>query len=347
MTVSSIARTSAIFALLAGAASIARAQPQCNASDPYPYCHDDALDLAAPTLARSLVFAPAYHTLAVMNSASSVALVNTQTGTYSVRLSNATFHDQSLSPSGRYLFATDDGPEPMGSTSPLASHFVHRADLASGQWDIRTAPYYGGRVEAVSDDELVLQTIDQWNEFTYNRFGVGSVLQVLNNGTFGPGWYCFCYYGDIQYDKRTGRLLHGQSGSTSNEIHAYQITGTNFANAEQTGTYGSAQDGGGSSVLSTDGSAFYYGRMQVNALNVQQTIRMFPEVIYAANSDLAFGKNAYYDAHTGQIIGALPFATTVYALNPNGGADFWTYDEAANKLRYFTPYLAVFKDGFE
>ena len=103
---------------------------------------------------------------------------------------------------------------------------------------------------------------------------------------------------------------------------------------EGSGIYGTAQGFGPSVALATDGSAFYYGALQVDPLNLTHNLRVFPEAIVAATADVAFGNGTYYDAHTGDWLGTLGFPTTVYALNASG-SDFWAYDAGQNRLRHF------------
>ena len=109
---------------------------------------------------------------------------------------------------------------------------------------------------------------------------------------------------------------------------------------EGSGTYGTAQGFGGTVALATDGSAFYYGRLQVDALDVTHNLHVFPELIFAATGRIAFGNGTTYDAHTGSLLGSLPFATTVYALNPTGD-DFWAYDPATTTVHHFVPDAAA------
>jgi hypothetical protein len=132
------------------------------------------------------------------------------------------------------------------------------------------------------------------------------------------------YYGDIEYDPVYGRIYHGNSGSSSSEINVLRLVGNNLNYAGGTGVYGSAQSGGGTSVLSLDGTRFYFGRLQVEALDVTNNIQMFPQAIYAANHELAFGSSAVYDAMTGATVGAFGYTTTVYGLD-QPGYDLWTY----------------------
>ena len=90
-------------------------------------------------------------------------------------------------------------------------------------------------------------------------------------------------------------------------------------------------------ALATDGSAFYYGKLSVDALDATKNLHVFPEVIYAASGTIAFGNNQYYDAHNVQPVGALGVTTTAFGMNLEG-ADFWVYDAAGNELRHFVPY---------
>src|SRR5262249_22974863 len=143
------------------------------------------------------------------------------------------------------------------------------------------------------------------------------------------------YAGDFEYDPRTGRVYHGNSGSSSREIHVYRVAGDAFVNVEATGTYGTAnQDGGGSVVLSVDGSRLYYGRLQVEALDVKHTLRTFPEAILAASRDLAFGQRNYYDAKTGATLGSLNFPSPAYTVSPDG-MTLWVFDGATTTLHRY------------
>jgi hypothetical protein len=87
-------------------------------------------------------------------------------------------------------------------------------------------------------------------------------------------------------------------------------------------------------VLAVDGSAFYYGDLQVDPLDVSHNRRVFPERIRQANGRAAFGSGKYYDPATGDLLGSLGFATSVYAPNRSGD-DFWAYDPTSETLRHF------------
>lgn len=292
--------------------------------------------LAAPTNVRQMVYSPAHNRLVIRNSGSAIAAIDATTGQSTLKLSNTNFTDLAISPSGRYVFGADYGGENIGYGTPANPHYVHRLDLVDGTWDTRTV-FIAGGVQAVSDDQFILKSKDQWVTFTNNRWGAGPAAVTLNDGPgyWGPGYYASVYSGDFRYDANTGRLLHGNSGSSSNEIQAFRLIADNFVKQEGSGTYGSAQDYGGSIALATDGSAFYDGRLQVDALDVSFNRRVFAEPIYAATGSVAFGNGRLFDAHSGDLLGSLGFATTVYALNP-GGQDFWAFDPGQNMLRHFT-----------
>ena len=291
----------------------------------------------APTNATQLIYSSTYNNLIVKNSASAIASVNLGTSNTSIHLSNWGFTDMSVSPSsGRYVFASDYGGENIGYGTPLNQSYVHRLDLSNGTWETKSS-YIAGNIEAVSDSQFILKSNDQWVTFTNNSWGAGSATTILNSssGYWGPGYYAGVYSGDFRYDPTTGRVLHGNSGSSSQEITAFRIIGNNFYKQEGSGTYGTAQSYGGTVTLAIDSSALYSGRLQVDSLDVSHNLRVFPEMIYAATGDIAFGNGKYYDAHTGQLLGSLGFNTTVYGLD-SSGTEFWAFDSSSNMLRHFS-----------
>ena len=242
-----------------------------------------------------------------------------------VELATEQFTDMDLTPDGRYLFVADYGGEHTGYGDPLRPHYVHRFDLQSRTWEIAQAPKIAWKIEAVSGVRVLLQEHDQWIDVTLNSFG--DFMTELSRLSAD-------YYGDIEYDPATQRLYHGNSGLSSAEIHVLQVDGDTLVHVGETGGYGSAQGGGGTSVLSTGGRHFYYGRLQVEALSVTNNLFSFPERIYAASADIAFGQNSYYDAATGALLGSLEFATTVYALSEDGH-HLWAFNSQAKLLHRY------------
>jgi hypothetical protein len=306
-----------------------------NTGAPAPFT--DVNSFAAPMNAAMMVYSPAMNALVLKNTGSAIVAIDIASMHATTRLANSLFTDMSLAPSGRYLFAADYGGENIGYGTPSGTSYVHRLDLTNMSWDVRTA-YIAGNVQAVSDTQVVLKSIDQWVTFTNNAWGGGNALIPLNTPTnpsnWGPGYYARVFFGDFRYDVRTGRLLHGNSNLSSQEIEAFRIVNNEFVDQEGSVIYGSAQGYGTNVALATDGSAFYYGALQVDSLDVTHNQRVFPERIYAANGSVAFGNGKYYDAHSGLPLGMLPFNTTIYAPNPSGG-DFWAFDPATATVHHF------------
>lgn len=284
--------------------------------------------IAASGGVNEIIYAPAYNFLVTRNSGSAIKAFDLSSGSRKTWLAKSSVTDLDLSPSGRYVYAADYGGENIGYGTPASQHYVYRIDLASKTAQAKTTDQIAGRIEAVSDNQFVLSSLDQWVSFSLNTWVSGGASQT-NKTT---GW--MAYSGDIEYDANTQRILHGNSGLSSQEIIAVRVSPSGFTGQESSGTYGSAQGYGGSVVLSTDGSSLYYGMLQVDALDVSFNQRVFPEVIYAANSRFAFGANNYYDAVTGAVLGSLGFSTAVYGLNPNGN-DFWAFDSSSNSLKHF------------
>jgi len=300
----------------------------------------DVQDIAAPTSAAELVVSPSYGVLVLKNTASTIAAIDIATAAVSLHSAVHSFTDMSLSPDGRYLYAADYGGENIGYGTPLHPSSVHRLDLSNGSWSMEGA-VIAGNVQATGATTLILKSIDQWVTFTDNAWTGNTNLTQLNvdsNSVF-PGFYATVYEGNFRYAVPSGRLIHGSSGESSQEIHAFTIVNGNFVAQETTGIYGSAQGFGPNVALATDGSVFYYGALAVDALDVTHTLHVYPETIYAANGDVAFGDGDYYDAHSGGSLGSIGFQATVYAPSPCG-ADFWVYDGAANMLRHFASTLA-------
>ncbi len=286
--------------------------------------------VAPPTNVRQVVYSPAYSRLVSRNSGSAIAVIDTSTGAASLRASVTGFTDISMSPSGRYVFATDYAGENIGYGTPAGQHLVHRVDLSTGAWETRGV-YIAGNIQAVSDDQFVLKSVDQFVSFTNNSWGTGTDAVMLNSG--GP-YHPFVVAGDFRYHHPTGRLLHGSTGSSSSEISAFKLQANNFVEQESSGIYGSAQGYGPEVAMATDGSAFYYGRLQVDPLDVSYNRRVFAEPIRAATGAVAFGSGGnLFDATNGDHLVRLGYATTAYALNASG-TDFWAFDSGAGLLRH-------------
>ena len=301
---------------------------------------------AAPTSVTMMAYSPATRVLLVKNTASAVVAVRIGTGETNTRLATWRFTDISISPSGRYAFVSDYGGENYYG-DPLNPSYVHRLDLVTMLWEVRSA-YVAGRIEAVSDTQVIVQSLDQWVGFINYSWGTGSALVPLNSSNssyYGPEYSAGVYSGDIQYDYRTGRILHGDAGVSPPGMTGFKLVNNQFIRQEESEHLAAMYAGGGGTmVLSNDGKSFYYGRMQVDALDVTHTQRIFPEAIYAASGDIALGNGKYYDARTGALLGTLPFNTTTYAMFPAGN-DFWAYNAATSTLHHFSLMLPAAEYG--
>lgn len=288
----------------------------------------DVLSFATIPNVLQIEHSPQFATVFVRTN-TSVYIYNANTGALiGSRGAVNVFSDMDLTFDGRYLFAADYGAENVGYGTPVNPHYVHRYDLVTGRWDVQYMPRIAYRLEAVDRNHVLLQERDQHVAMTYNEFSDWPNAPMEELSRIGAN-----YYGDFEYDPRTGRIIHGNSGSSSQEIHTRRLVNGMLQSATNTATYGSAQGHGGSSVLSSDGKYFFYGRLQVEALDVRNNLRVFPETIRAATGQIAFGDTAYYDIKTGQALGNVGFTSTVWFASDDGG-HVWSFD-STGKLHHF------------
>lgn len=256
------------------------------------------------------------------------------------------FSDLSLSPDQSMLFVADYGGENTGYGTPLNPSWVHRFGLAAGKWEARKAPKIAYRLETVDASRFLLLEQDQWVDLTLNKWeedGVG--IRELSRGSSG-------YHGDIEYDPRTGRIFHGDTGSSSQEVQSYLVNGNKLMPNKGTGSYGTAQGGGPTTVLAQDGSRLFYGKVQLNGSDLKKQETMV-EPIYAASRDIAFARNGYFRATTGSKLGEFNFklvaiepddierfddygwgSIPVISVSPDG-MSVWVIDRGSNAVRQF------------
>ena len=276
----------------------------------------------APGSASQLAYSQSYGLLFLRNSGSAIRVVDTVTrNEIDIRLANQQFKDMDLALTGQYLFAADWGKVTIGYGGLVNPHYVHRYNLALRQWEMKRSYVDTYKLEAVDPNRVILLESDQWVAVNLQNWGSGPDLAHLASASAD-------YYGDIEYDPVTGRVYHGNSGSSSAEINVVRLVGNSFTYGVGSGTYGTAQTGGGTSVLSLDGKTFYYGALQVEALDVTHNIRKFPQRIYSATKELAFGPSAIYDALSGANLGSFGYSTTVYGLSQTG-SELWTYADGS------------------
>ena len=268
-----------------------------------------------PDEARQIEYSPAYGLLFVRNSDNDIRIIETTTNEQiDFRAGNDQFNDLDLTPDEHYLYAA-------GYSQSEERPYVHRFDLVTRTWDTCESYNPTYRIEGVDADRFLIQEQRQHPDLTFNRFAA-TIVQLDRVSSSNQG--------DFKYDHSTDRVIHGNSGSSSKEIHSWRIMGDTLE------VQGAAYDliGGGTAVLSTDFQHFYYGRLQINGQNIKQNLAFFPENIYAASSDIAFGASNYYDAETSGELGSLGFDSKVYGLSGDG-SELWAYREFGNVLFHY------------
>ena len=288
--------------------------------------------------ASQIEYSQPYNLLFVREGSTKIHVIDTKTGNeISVQSPRAQFVDLDLTADGKYLYVSDYGGTNIGYGTPSSPSYVHRFDVAAREWIVKQAPLVAYRIEGVDAEHFLLQEIDQHVDMMLNHFGSTPSAPTTELSRIRAD-----YYGDFEYDHRTGRVYHGSTGSSSQEIVVRAIVDDRLVSREETGVYGSAQGGGPGSVLSTDGQYFFYGRLQVAASSVRTNIRTLPEAIHASTAGLAFGDGKYYSAETGASMGQLGYSTTVYGVSDHVGA-VWTFDATAKRLRnYDIPHYPLF-----
>jgi len=282
----------------------------------------------APGSVSQIEYSAEYGVLALRNNGTALHLIDAATRLpLETRMATWTFTDIDLSPDGRYLFAADYGGESYGSAPPGKPHYVHRLDLATRSWEVKTAPDVAYRLEAISGQQVLLQEGDQWIDVTLNDFGPGATSPMVELSRVRAG-----YAGDLEYDHRNGFAYHGGSG----QINVRPVRDGNVILGIDTESHGSASGFGETVALAADSERLYYGRLQVEAHDVTNNLLVFPEVIYAATSRWAFGEDGYYDTNSGTLRGTLGFSSQVYFVSGDG-LDIWAFDDVGDVLHHYRP----------
>jgi hypothetical protein len=257
-----------------------------------------------------VVFSSKHNILAAMGP-SHVALYDAKSNKLlGTQKAKKLFSDLSLAPDESALFVADFGGENIGYSTPLEPSRVHRYDFAKQSWEDREAPKIAYRIEAIDGLRVILLEQDQWVHASVNKWetdGVG----IRELSRLGGG-----YYGDIEYDPRNGRLYHGGTGSSSQEILVQKLLGSKLKQETSTGTYGSASGGGPTLALSHSGTHLYYGNLQFDVTDFKNVTQKYPETIHAASRDIAFGRKSYYRTTTGSKLGDFPIALVDKSKTP-------------------------------
>ncbi|MBV8467582.1 MAG: hypothetical protein JO218_16705 [Burkholderiales bacterium] len=304
--------------------------------------------LPAPsTSVDQLAYSLTYNTLIVMSTGgltpasytgSTITTINTATQATSTHAAIANFTDMHVSPSGRYVYATDNCaylnsgiPQILGT--PSCQNHVHRLDLATGAWGVDTA-HTAGQIETMSDDTFAVESFDgkasvdvyQWYpEFStaVHLYGVTGLQTPHGVPTQG---------GDFRYVSSYNRLIFGESDVL--ELYAYKVANQTLTPQEDAGLTIDAYRLSGPLALSTDQTALYFGSLEVSTQDVSHHVQVFPEWIFAATGTVAFGKASYYDSKTGAALGSLGEQPTIYGMDPLS-TDFWVYDSVAKQLHHY------------
>jgi autotransporter-associated beta strand protein len=253
------------------------------------------------------IYSSQYNLLLLRDSTTDIRVLNAATGAQlSLRAPSATgaFTDFGLSPSGRYLYVADYGGTNIGYNSPANPSYVDRYDLQTGLWTVAQAAGIGYHIAPVDDNRVLLLGVDQWVDLTLNNYAPGAMSQLSK---ISPG-----YSGNVKFGSNLNRIYYNETGISSTAIRAFNLSGTSMTSAESIAGGSYSYTAG---VLSSDGSAFYYGQVERNAADLTKSIATFSEGITAANSTVAFGTAHYYDATSGTALGVVPYT-------PN----FWTTD---------------------
>ncbi|MCA9167972.1 MAG: cadherin-like domain-containing protein, partial [Planctomycetales bacterium] len=230
-----------------------------------------------------------------------------------------TIRDLDLTPDGRYLYVLDAGTNRQS--------WVHRYDLAEGNWRERYFTSYSTSIEAVDGNRLLLESYATSSISVY-QFDEDASLQELDRLRREPGNI------DFVYDSRSGLILQGKVGSYTPSIAVAQLAGDSLVAVERTGPFESAELYGGTSVLATNGRFFYYGRLQVDVTHVVGNRVIFDEPILAATDSVAFGKRAYYDVGTGTKLGDYETSVALIGVGDTGD-DLFVYNSSEHSLNHF------------
>src|SRR5690606_3462122 len=127
------------------------------------------------------------------------------------------------------------------------------------------------RLEAVDETRVLLLGEDQGVSLSLERWG----RKISQISTLRCG-----YQGDIAFEPRRGRVLHGDEGISIPRMHAFRLQDQQIVRVEEMDVpdrHGPRP--GGTWVLSSDGRDFYYGRLQFEAADLTNVRRVFDEPI--------------------------------------------------------------------
>ncbi len=229
------------------------------------------------------------------------------------------FVDMELTPSRDYLYVADR-QDRNPRNDEVADNYVHRYDLKARKWEKRLTPtytvgkYQTRRINAqyVRRTRIGSRTIRRQLDHIAaldDRRVVGSgknkfAIVSWQNGEEMSHVASIKSKGHrFDYDPRTGYAHFSPTNRNSVRGNWLFDASPSISKDEEREFYkevrGHHEVG---LLLSTNGKFMYFGHSQFETPNPLELVRNFPEPIFAASDDIAFGHKAYYNAHTGEKI---------------------------------------------
>lgn len=277
-------------------------------------------------------YSPSSNLLFLREGTTRIHVLNATTGAeLSTRTTAApglnTLTDFDLTPDGRYLYVADYGGTNIGYGTPRYTSYIHQYDTVTATWSSKSTTGIVYRIEGVDSTRCISLEQDQWVDVLLYDYGVGAAPTSLVKSLYGS-----IYAGNIEFDHRTGRILHGDSDTSSADTAAFQLNGNNITPAEQTSLYQLPLSyASGTVALSAEGRYFYFDGLQFNSSDIIHPIRNLGQKIYAGVSGIAVGQTQFFNAETGSLIGSLPFGSTVYGAADNA-TQLWAFNTSGNAV---------------
>ncbi len=238
------------------------------------------------------------------------------------------FSDISLTADERYLFVADFFGKGWSKNVPKGH--VHRFDCANRTWATIGAPVGIFKIEAVSENRVLLQEADQHVDITLNSFDANQGEMAELSRVSGH------YEGDMEFDADSGTIFHVDRNIYVGEIQVRRILNDRIVKIQSTPqTVESGLRWGGLLVLSSDRLNLFYGAFQVEANDVSNILQVYSDEIIAASSTIAFEKSGnFYDSRNGKLLGTFDFPVGAIHVAAND-RDVWVAEKGSDKLHRF------------
>ncbi len=252
----------------------------------------------------------------------------------STQFAQFSFEDMSLTVDERYLFAADVyGAKPNESLDPRG--IVHRFDCLSRTWKTLGAPGGLYRIEAVSENRVLLQGGSWFADITLNTFDVEQRRMVELSGVSGHS------RGDMEFDPSSGMIFQGGD----NEVKVRRVVNDKIIQVQTTESSLSRFAGHNFGMgfqpsptvlsLSTDGSSLFYRSVKIEADDIANYLIRYSENITAATANVAFGElGNFYDSRNGSLLGKISFPVEAIYVSRND-RDVWISESGTDRLHRF------------